>query len=165
VPAFPTQRPPFARANGLAVRHGVYSARKVNPLARQFVDGVLADESIAYLREPKYTAALWSWARDEARCVLLDEYLAAAGELTGDGVGDLESSRVLAAYALQHRVEMWAMSGRARLGLDPLSESRLRRDRAAASVDMARLMAELARRDQQSGGGGDIVEGEVGGDG
>jgi hypothetical protein len=75
---------------------------------------------------------------------LLTEYLAGAGQETGDGVGDLGKDTVLSAYLLLHRAEARASTGRARLGLDPLSAARLGRDRAAGSVDMARLMAGLA---------------------
>jgi hypothetical protein len=91
---------------------------------------------------------LWAWARAEAQCQLLTEYISEKAEAVGDGIGDLDDDRVKAAYLLLHRAEARAMSGRARLGLDPLSQARLGRDRAAASVDMAQLMAQLHRLKQ-----------------
>jgi hypothetical protein len=110
---------------------------------------VLADPSADYLLAPRYAAAVWAWARAEAQVQLLTEYLAQAGEAAGDGVGDLESDRIRSAYLLLHRAEARALSGRRALGLDPLAAARLGRDRAAAQVDTARLMAELHRQEQE----------------
>jgi hypothetical protein len=87
---------------------------------------------------------------------LLTEYIAVKAEAAGDGIGDLDDDRVKAAYLLLHRAEARAMSGRARLGLDPLSQARLGRDRAAASVDVAQLMAQLHRLEAQ---GVDVLAG------
>jgi len=142
---------PFKPGNTKSLQHGAYSPRKVDPLAADLVAGVLAraeeaGSSTAYLLDATYRPALWAWARAEAQCQILTEYLVAAAELTGDGVGDLDADRVKSAYTLLHRAESRAESGRTRLGLDPLSRSRLRVDDARASVDMARLMGEEVRR-------------------
>jgi hypothetical protein len=121
----------------------------VEPLAVEIRAAVLADPSTDYLASPRYAPALWAWARAEAQVQLLTEYLAKAGEESGDGVGDLEAERVRSAYLLLHRAEARALSGRRALGLDPLAAARLGRDRAAAQVDTARLMAELHRQEQE----------------
>jgi hypothetical protein len=146
VPAFPSQRPPFQKGNQLAATyHGAYSPRRVDPLAAELVAVVLDDPQAAHAHASHHRPALWAWARAEAQVQLLTEYLAVKAESAGDGIGDLDDDRVKAAYLLLHRAEARALSGRARLGLDPLSQARLGRDRAAASVDMASLMAQLAK--------------------
>lgn len=148
VPAFPGQRPPFQPGHELSIQPGAYSPRKVEPLAQELVELVLRQataegSATAYLSDSTYRPAIHAWARAEIQAQLLTEYLTAAAEVTGDGVGDLDAERVKSAYLLLHRAETRAASGRARLGLDPLSRARLGRDVAAGSVDVARLMAAL----------------------
>lgn len=150
VPAFEGQRLPFQPGHTLSLQHGAYSPRKVDPLARDLVDQVLAEPDARHLSAVVYRPALWAWARAEAQVQLLTEYLAKAGEASGDGVGDLDSERIRAGYLLLHRAEARAMSGRARLGLDPLSRARLGKDVAAGQLDTARLMAELEKRDHDA---------------
>lgn len=142
-PAFPGQRPPLNGpvGNQLALKHGAYSPRKVDPLATELVELVRADASVSWLTAADMPA-VWAWARAEAQVQLLTEYLELAGQSTGDGVGDLEAEAVRSAYLLLHRAEARAMSGRRRLGLDPLSRARLGRDVAATNVDLARLLSE-----------------------
>lgn len=148
VPAFEGQRRPFEPGHELSVQHGAYSPRKVEPLARELVDLVLADPDCSPAHAPRYRLALWAWARAEAQAQLLTEYLAKAGEAAGDGVGDLEQDRIRSAYLLLHRAEARATTQRTRLGLDPLSAARLGRDRGAGAADTARVMAELHRLQQ-----------------
>lgn len=151
-PEFPGQRPPFTPGNAAAVVHGAYSPRKVNPLAAELVERVLADPATVHLQAPAWRAALWAWARAEAQVQLLSEYLDKAGEESGDGVGDLDSDRVRSAYLLLHRAEARATTQRSRLGLDPLSAARLGRDRASQTRDAwdaAQMMARLAREEQE----------------
>jgi hypothetical protein len=153
-PEFEGQRPPFQPGNEAAVQHGAWSPRRVDPLAGELVDLVLSDPATAYLQAGHWRPALWAWARAEAQVQLLEEWLAKRAEEAGDGVGDLGDERVRSAYLLHHRASARAQSGRSRLGLDPLSAARLGRDKAAASVDMARLMAELDRREREASSGG-----------
>jgi hypothetical protein len=153
--AFPGQRPPFAESNELSVRHGAYSPRWVDPLATELVELVLAGPATAYLQAAHWRPALWAWANAEAQVQLLEEYLAARAAAAGDGVGDLGDERVRSAYLLHHRASARAMSGRRQLGLDPLSAARLGRDKAAAGVDIARLMAKLAQAEQEQEDGDD----------
>lgn len=149
-PAFEGQRPPFAKGNTLAeIVHGAYSPRKVEPLATELVTGVLADPDTAYLSAARWRPALWAWARAEAQVQLVSEYLAGEAQKAGNGVGDLEAEHVRAAYLLLHRAEARATTGRTRLGLDPLSASKLGRNKAAAQFDAARAMAELDRQAQE----------------
>jgi hypothetical protein len=147
-PAFEGQRPPFQPGHELSTRHGAYSPRKVEPLARELVDAVLNDPAAAHAHAPAYRFALWAWAHDEAQVQLLSEYIVKLGEKAGNGVGDLGQDRVRAAYLLLHRAKARATTQRTRLGLDPLSRARLGKDVAAGQLDAARLFAELEKRDQ-----------------
>jgi len=148
VPEFEGQRPPFAPGHELSVQHGVYSPRKVDPLAEEIVSAVLADPMLIYLEG--YRPALWAWARAEAQVQLLTEYLAKRAD--SDGLPDLDDARTVSAYRELHRAESRAESGRKRLGLDPLSRARLGKDVAtgqAAAMDVAAVMARLAELEAQ----------------
>jgi hypothetical protein len=149
VPAFESQRPPLQPGHELSTRHGAYSPRKVDPLAAELVAQILADPAVGYLQAAHYRPALWGWAKAEAQCQLLEEYLAKRGEEAGDGVGDLADERVRSAYLLHHRASARAASGRRQLGLDPLSAARLGRDKTAAALDAAQLMARLERAERE----------------
>lgn len=155
VPQNERQHPPFEPGNEVGLRHGCYSPRRIEPLAEELLGHLLADESVAYLRAPKWRLALLALARTESRIQLLSEYLMRRGEESGDGVGDLDSERVRSAYALLHRCETRAATLRARLGLDPLSASRLGRDHAAAELDVARLFAQMEERERQEAADGE----------
>jgi len=112
----PWQRPPFERGNTLSVKHGVFSERIVAPLAAHLVESIVA--TTPYLQDVAYTSAVMSWARTEARIELVSAWLMEHGELDGGG-------NVRGASHLLNRLEATAENLRARLGLDPLSRSRL----------------------------------------
>jgi hypothetical protein len=134
---------PFTPGHTKSMQHGAYSPRKVDPLAAELVELVASDlEWVTDADRP----AVWAWARAEAQAQLLGEYLAKAGEESGDGVGDLDADRVKAAYALLHKAETRAASGRSALGLDPLSRARLGRDVAQGQASAAQAMAAAASR-------------------
>lgn len=141
--------PPFEIGNEVALQHGARSPRRVDPLARQFVDSALemareVGSTTAFLLEPSFGAELWAWGRAEAQVQLFTEYLLGLAELAGNDVGDLDADRVKTAYMQLHRAETRAASARSNLGLTPLARARLGRDVAAGSVDIAKLMAKLA---------------------
>lgn len=152
-PAFEGQRPPFPPGHELSLRHGAFSPRKIDPLAEQYAQGLM-DHGDAYLRQPVYRAAVWAWARAEAQCQLLTEYLVDKAKAAGNEVGNLDDDATKAAYLLLHRAENRANTLRARLGLDPLSRARLGKDAAAGSLDAARMMAELERQERERQGKG-----------
>lgn len=131
---------PFQPGNLVPLRHGAYSPRRVEPLAQELVDVVLADPSTAYLQAARWRPAVWAWARAEARCQLLGEWLMDRADPAGlDEAGDITPAlRALSKW------ESIALHHRGRLGLDPLSAARLGRDQAASAVDMARLLSGLA---------------------
>jgi hypothetical protein len=123
---------PFRPGNTVALRHGAWSPRKVEPLAAEYVETVAG--SANWLRDCD-APAVWAWARTEARVQLLSEWLADRG-------GDLDDEgTVRPAAALLDRLEARAESLRARLGFDPLSRARLGRDTLASELDLARLWA------------------------
>ena len=123
---------PFEAGNQVALKHGAWSPRRVDPRASELVE--LVSPTVSWWT-PADRPAVWAWARCEARIELLVEYLAELGDL--DDAGDVRP-----ASDLLTRLESQAMGHRARLGLDPLSRARLGRDTAAAQVDLARLWAE-----------------------
>lgn len=151
----PWQRPPFEAGHELSLQHGAYSPRKVEPLAGEIVEGLLADPQCGHLRAPRFRHELWALARAEAQVQLLTEYLSNLADQLHEedpgrgGVGDLDADRVRSAYLLLHRAESRAHRARQSLGLSPLAAARLGRDVAAGELDMARLMAEMDKRDRQ----------------
>lgn len=134
-PAFPTQRPPFAPGHELSLKHGAYSPRTVDPRAAELVDGVLADPELGYLAQPRFRAAVWSWARAEARVQLLEGWL-----VEHDSIGVDAEGEVLPVLAALRGWSMTASKMLARLGLDPAAAAALGRDVAAAQVDMVEVL-------------------------
>ncbi|WP_214365625.1 hypothetical protein [Pseudonocardia sp. H11422] len=135
--------PPFEPGNEVGLRHGAYSPRRVDPLARELVDQALGDPDLGYLAAPSYRPALWAWARAEAQVQLLAEYLERFG-----ADPDFGDRAVSAAYNAHHRAEARADSARRRLGLDPLSRARLGRDVTAAQVDLVSLLTDARERQE-----------------
>jgi hypothetical protein len=127
-PARGYSRPPATPGNVLALRHGARSRRVVDPVAAELVGEVLADDGTAYLSEPKYAAALRAWARAEARVLLL------LASLEQVGVVD-DAGSPTALLAAVERAEAAAERARGRLGLDPLSRSKITAATAQASRD------------------------------
>jgi hypothetical protein len=138
----------FEVGNSVGLRHGAWSDRNVDPRASELVEGLLADDDVAYLRAPRWAAAVWAWARTEARVALVTEYLTG---LVGAGrLGDLDDPKVSAAYRLLGRFEAAAMQQRGRLGLDPASAAKLGKDvalgrRADAATELTRMREEHER--------------------
>jgi hypothetical protein len=122
--------PIVEKGNALAKKHGAWSDKIVDPVARDLVQIVL--EQVGYLADPSYEPAVWAWARAEARVLVLNAWLDENGTLDEQGVPRP------ALNALKD-FERLASSARARLGLDPLSRAQLGRDVAAQQVDLARL--------------------------
>jgi hypothetical protein len=68
--------PPFEPGNEVALRHGAYSPRRVDPLAKEIVDHLLTDPELAYLHAPRHRWTVLALGRAEAQVQLLVEYLA-----------------------------------------------------------------------------------------
>lgn len=136
---------PFKPGHELSTKHGGYAPRRVNPLAAEVVELLLADDAVSYLREPRYSAAVWSWARTVSTVQLIDEWvdtmpISAAAESDRGKTSPLE---------LQRRWHATLQTQNARLGLDPLSAARLGKDVAAARVDMAKLLTDERARQER----------------
>ncbi len=126
--------PPAEPGNVLALVTGARSQRVVDPLAAELVGEVLGDDGTSYLAEPKYAPALRAWARAEARVLLLVAALERRGLEDDEG----NPSSWLAAV---ERSEAAAERARGRLGLDPLSRSKITAATASATRDgMAALL-------------------------
>lgn len=125
---------PLQPGHELSLRHGVWSARKIDPIALGLAAGVVADRPDL----KPYPEAVMAWARAEARCMLADDYIVEHGLLDADG----EPRGVLSHLV---RFENLAARLRERLGLDPLSEPQLARERAEATVAVVDL-DEMHRR-------------------
>lgn len=138
VPANERQHPPFEPGNTLAMRHGAFTSRIVEPRAAELVAAVLDEPDVAYLAAPSYRPALHAWARAEAQIERLTAWL------NGRAPDDEDAA---SARAQLERAEGRAAAARTRLGLDPLSRARLGRDVASARVDIAQVLAD--ERDRQ----------------
>ncbi len=134
-PGHPPRHPDFEPGNVVAVKHGAWSPRRVDPLATELVEQVTS--SVDWLR-PCDSSAVWAWARCEARVQLVTEFLMDHG---GDLGADDATRR---ASDLLTRLEARAESLRSKLGFDPLSRARLGRDVAASKVDLASIIAKGA---------------------
>lgn len=138
------QHPPFDPGNAVAVKHGAYSDRFLEPRA----DAVMARleaESPEWVRSVD-AHAVRSWAFIEARCELLREYVQGLPLTQPDGKPWPAADDLL-------RWEKRAAEARSRLGLDPTSRARLQRDTGAA-VAAAAGVAALAERGREALGRG-----------
>ena len=81
VPEFPGQRPPFMPGNTAALNnrgpltHGVYSLRRVEPLAREIVAELRATDGLDYLKSSRFTTVLWAYARAAAKAELVQQWI------------------------------------------------------------------------------------------
>jgi hypothetical protein len=124
--------PEFEAENAMAVRHGAFSKRRTDPVARQLVQGLLASrpDLVAYPEE------VWRWGRAEARALVLAEYLIDHPPWTEEG-------QAVAKWVSLS--ESAAERASRELGLTPASEAALARERAVASHVRFDLDAAVAR--------------------
>lgn len=151
MPEFPGQRPPFAEGNELAVKHGAGSPRRRDPIAQALAAELLLDESVAYLRAPRYAAAVQAWAVAEAKCALISAW---CDSMPIEVAASSPKPGTSAPLELLRKWESTAQTHRARLGLDPLSAARLGRDVASTQVDLAKLLTasrDACTLDEQEG--------------
>lgn len=122
--------------NTVGLRHGANSERVLAPvieeLARQAV------EAVSWLARPEFQPAVRSWARAEARCQVVADYL------DREGVLDAEGNPRPAVNAAD-RFESQAAKARARLGLDPVSLAQLEATMTSAKLGQASLEEALER--------------------
>jgi hypothetical protein len=136
--------PPFQPGHKLSMRHGAFSARVVDALAEQITAWALSlaaepGSPIAHLGGEHFLPSILAWARDEARVLRLEDDVAEHGMFDGEGQ-ERAVARMLERWSLR------AESKRQRLGLDPLSLARLRRDLVEASTARALLTDQAQQR-------------------
>lgn len=112
---------PFGKGHELSVRHGAYSQRRIDPVAVELASGLVADRPDL----EGFPEAVMAWARAEARCLLVADWLAEHGLVDDDG----KPAGVAKHVASWERL---ALDARARLGLDPMAAAALERERAQA---------------------------------
>jgi hypothetical protein len=139
---------PFQPGHELSTRHGAYSPRKLDPLATEIAAGLLADESVAHLRQPRFAAAVQAWAVAEARCQLIAQWCEG---MTIQQAATPPKPGTAAPLEVLRKWEATALTHRARLGLDPLSASRLAKDVAQGrQADAARMLTELREQHERA---------------
>lgn len=112
--------PPFEPGNEVALSHGAYSARHVEPLAEQLRAELTT--MAPWCSAPAFAATVRAWAVTEARCRLLQAFVDERGLV--DEQGEL---RVASAQAMLDRQERAAARLRVELGLTPSAWASLRR--------------------------------------
>lgn len=127
---------PFVAGNFKAKKHGAHSDRIITPIAAALANQLMTD--LPYLQDPTYREALLDYARTVARVEVLEQWLDENGEVDAEG-------KVAPAATYLLRVRAHAAQMASRLGLDPLSRARLGKDTTAAKLDVAQIMAEIAR--------------------
>ena len=131
---------PFEQGNTAAIRHGANSMRMTEPVAKRIVAELRNTEGLDYLRAPRFTTALWAYARAAAKAELVLAWIdgmTPAQQFTA-GRGKDSPSEML--RQLQGR----AANMGDRIGLSPLGASAIADDIAAAR----KTLAKRAERDQ-----------------
>ena len=149
-PKFEGQRPPFQPGNTVNVTHGARSPRFLEPVAEQIRTELLATDDVAYLRAPRFAAAVRAWAVAEAKVALIGKWVDGMSIEQAAESGQGKTSPL----ELLRKWETTAQGHRSRLGLDPVSAARLGKDvaqgraaDAAAILTEAREQAERRARD------------------
>jgi hypothetical protein len=120
----------------MTMTHGATTPRVYGPLAQMLVAGLEAKRPDL----AAYPEAVAGWATIESIAMLLRRHLSQVGVIDPDSSEPRER-----ALAELHKAENAAAKHRAVLGLDPLNEARLSKERAAA-VTLAVDLEALAER-------------------
>lgn len=134
--------------NDLALKHGAYSERRVEPIAVELAAGITTVRPD--LAEPRFVFAVRAWARAEARVANVEDWLVDRGLLGDDGDPRPATELLL-------KLERQAADLRARLGLDPRSDAQLSRERtdatrSAVDLDAVRQAGRQAIEARESDG-------------
>ncbi|MCW2735452.1 hypothetical protein [Nocardioides sp.] len=132
---------PIVRGHTVTVTHGAWSSRRVDPLAAELIETAVS--AVSWLSDPTYRPAVTSWARAEARCQLLAEYL------DREGILDPATGEPRPALAAAEKQERLAIQQRQRLGLDPASRAQLESTLTSAAVGQHAL-EDAIRRGQEA---------------
>lgn len=128
-------QPPLPPGQTLSLRHGAASPRVYDPIAADLLAALL-DVRPDLARYPGEVAA---WARAEARVMLLDKYAVERGLLDEQGDPHPFTTRLMLP------LEREAARARAALGLTPLTDAALTRERATTAHLAVDIEAILVR--------------------
>lgn len=126
---------PIQPGHTVTLRHGAKSPRTVNPIAAELVEETV--RLAPFLGEPTFGPAMQAWARAEARCLLLEQWLDEHGLLD-------EQGNPRPATALMTQQENLALKHRTRLGLDAASRAGIEASLTSTAASQASLEAALA---------------------
>lgn len=131
--------PPFEQGNVVRMKGGARSPRVYQPVAKALVAGLLEDRpDLAAFPE-----AVAAWGEAEAQALVMRRHLAEEGVFV-EGTSRPRAGTLTWWNTFERR----AAQARAVLGLDPMSEAKLQRDRAAAAAMTSVDLGELAARGQ-----------------
>lgn len=154
-------RPPFEPGNKMALTHGARSPREVAPLALEILaEAKNRPEWPRYLDDASYTEEIWAWAWAEATCEKLRMFLSNmdVADMLSELGEETETVKMVSqskqrrrttsrkqksALDLLVRWESIASTHRDKLGLTPLSRTKIDRDKAATQLDLATLWSKM----------------------
>ncbi|WAL67129.1 hypothetical protein ORV05_04895 [Amycolatopsis cynarae] len=164
-PVWKGQLAPFRPGNTVSLTHGATSPRRFGPLSEELERRARqSPDWPTHLNSAMYDQAVGALFRTEAKVMLLMQYLSrfepeqamtdlVETEETEESEGDQTSGRkrrmsttkrLNNALEMLRREETLAMNLRSKLGLDPLSFSRIQADVASAKLDLTRIWAQGA---------------------
>jgi hypothetical protein len=162
-PEFAGQRPPFqpgneyrvGAGNTLAQTHGAFSPALIEPVARELRDTILTDPDSDYLRSPRFAKRLWSYCQTEARVMRIEAWV---GRMTDEEAARSDKGQT-SPLELLRKWKTTAANEANKLGLDPVSWARIRKDYAVTRrFDMATYLS--ARRSADDSGDGPVLSPE-----
>ncbi|SDP74132.1 hypothetical protein SAMN04487914_13245 [Arthrobacter sp. ok909] len=137
------------------MKHGAGSPRKRDPIAQALAAELLLDEAVAYLRAPRYAAAVQAWAVAEAKCALISTW---CDSMPIEVAASSPKPGTSAPLELLRKWETTAQSHRSRLGLDPLSAARLGLSVAQTRQADTATALTLMREDFERSMKGEVVD-------
>lgn len=124
-------------AGDLVPLNGALSSARVEPVAGAFRDEILSSTKMQYLIEPQFAAVFWQYCRTAARVALIESWV--------DGMDITEAAKSdrgqTSALELLRKWTSTMLTLASRLGLDPLSYSKLSKDVVSAEIDLATLLS------------------------
>lgn len=129
------------QGNEYGLVHGASSQKYYGPVAHLIAEDLLTDAGCPdYLKRTVMVHSIRGWAEAEAKCVLARTYLESL---------DMEDQFTARKQGQAAPIEIWsklekhAANMRSRLGLDPVSASRIGKSLTSAGLDLAKMAAEF----------------------
>jgi len=146
-PEFEGQRPPFQPGNQLAVKHGAFSDRQMQPIARAHYERMLADPTLpALLRASYMQDGLQRFCEAMARRDLLADWVDAMSiqDAADSDRGKTSPLELLRKWetTVDNKAKDW--------GLTPASYVRIHRDSAMANQADAATLLTRARAEAEA---------------